>query len=122
MLEDEPGMELHYCSEAVRALPTAREVRPTVVLQDLVMPDVDGFTLLNVLPARAQHRAVPVIVLSSREDARDKSRAFSDGASDYLIKVPDKIELVARIRAHAKSYLAQQQARRSLPQARGTDS
>ena len=52
---------------------------------------------------------VPVIMLSSREDPRDKSKAFTAGASDYLVKLPDQIELVARIRAHSRSYLAQVQ-------------
>ena len=47
------------------------------------------------------------MVLSSREDPRDKSRAFEIGASDYLVKIPDKVELVARLRAHARSFIAQ---------------
>ncbi|HEV8245446.1 MAG TPA: diguanylate cyclase, partial [Polyangiaceae bacterium] len=41
------------------------------------------------------------------EDALDKSRAFADGASDYLVKLPDKIELVARVRAHSIRHLLQ---------------
>jgi two-component system chemotaxis family response regulator WspR len=53
--------------------------------------------------------AVPIIMLSTREDPRDKSQAFGAGASDYLVKIPDQIELVARIRAHSRSYLAQKQ-------------
>jgi two-component system, chemotaxis family, response regulator WspR len=107
MLEGEPGIELHYCAEAPQALPTARRVRPTVVLQDLVMPDIEGFTLLKFYRREPATATVPVIVLSTREDAHDKSRAFADGASDYLVKLPDKVELVARIRAHSKSYVAQ---------------
>jgi len=51
----------------------------------------------------------PIIVLSTRDHPLDKSAAFSAGATDYLVKLPDKIELVARIRAHSKSYLAQVQ-------------
>jgi two-component system chemotaxis family response regulator WspR len=50
---------------------------------------------------------VPIMVLSSREDPRDKSRAFEVGASDYLVKIPDKVEFVARLRAHARSFIAQ---------------
>jgi two-component system chemotaxis family response regulator WspR len=46
-------------------------------------------------------------VLSTREDPRDKSAAFENGANDYLVKLPDKIELIARIRAHTKNYLTQ---------------
>ena len=109
MLEDDPHLTLHYCPDATSALRMAREVKPTVILQDLVMPDVDGFTLLKFYRADPATRNVPVIVLSSKEDPRDKSQAFSEGASDYLVKVPDKIELAARVQAHSRLYLLQQQ-------------
>jgi two-component system chemotaxis family response regulator WspR len=107
MLAGHPDITFHFCADAQRAIDTAAAVRPTTILQDLVMPGVDGFTLVQQMrehPATAQ---IPIIVLSSREDPRDKSRAFEIGASDYLVKLPDQIELVARIRAHSKSFLAQ---------------
>jgi two-component system chemotaxis family response regulator WspR len=78
-----------------------------VILQDLLMPGVDGFQLVRAYRAEPELASVPVIILSTREDPREKSRAFADGASDYLVKLPDRIELVARIRAHARSYRAQ---------------
>src|SRR6185295_538908 len=81
-------------------------VRPTVILQDLVMPEVDGFTLVRFFRADSDTANVPIIVLSSKDDPRDKSRAFETGANDYLVKVPDKVELVARVRAHSRSYVA----------------
>ncbi len=109
MLAGNADIAFHFCADAQRAIDTAAAVRPTTILQDLVMPGVDGFTLVQQMrehPATAQ---IPIIVLSSREDPRDKSRAFEIGASDYLVKLPDQIELVARIRAHSKSFLAQLQ-------------
>jgi two-component system, chemotaxis family, response regulator WspR len=107
MLANQPDIELHVCSNAAAALPKARALRPTVILQDLVMPDVDGFTLVRFFRADPETSATPIIVLSSKEDPRDKSRAFEIGASDYLVKIPDKIELIARVRAHSRSFLAQ---------------
>lgn len=107
MLAREPDIELHVCQSAAQALPKARELRPTVILQDLVMPDVDGFTLVRFFRADPELAGVPIIVLSSKEDPRDKSRAFEIGASDYLVKIPDKIELIARVRAHSRSFQAQ---------------
>jgi two-component system chemotaxis family response regulator WspR len=107
MLANQPDIELHVCNDAASALPLARELRPTVILQDLVMPDVDGFTLVRFFRADPDLAVIPIIVLSSKEDPRDKSRAFAIGASDYLVKIPDKIELMARVRAHSRSYLAQ---------------
>ena len=109
MLADQPDLELLHCADVARALPLAREVRPSVILQDLVMPGADGFTLVRYFRADPQLADVPIIVLSSKEEPRDKSRAFELGASDYLVKIPDRIELLARIRAHARSYTAQRQ-------------
>jgi two-component system chemotaxis family response regulator WspR len=107
MLADRPDIAFHACADGALALPTARQVKPTVILQDLVMPGVDGFTLVRFFRADPDTANVPIIVLSSKEDPRDKSRAFETGASDYLVKIPDKIELIARIKAHSRSYLLQ---------------
>lgn len=109
MLADEEDIVYHYCNDPKKALATALEVKPSVILQDLIMPDVDGYSLVDEYRAHAGTRSIPVIVLSTREEPKDKSIAFERGANDYLVKLPDKIELVARIRAHSKSYLTQQQ-------------
>jgi len=109
MLASERDIALHACTDIALALQLARKVRPTVILQDLVMPGIDGFTLVRFFRADPLLARVPIIMLSSREDPRDKSRAFEEGASDYLVKIPSKIELVARVRAHSKSFLAQQE-------------
>ncbi len=109
MLVEEPDIQFHFCSDATAAVTTAQEIQPTVILQDLVMPDRDGFALIEDYRTAPTIEGVPIIMLSTREDPRDKSRAFSAGASDYLVKIPDRIELIARIRAHSRSYLAQKQ-------------
>jgi len=109
MLESEVSITFHYCSDPKKAIEVALEVRPTTILQDLVMPDIDGMTLVRFYRNHPELSNTPVIVLSSKEDPKDKSEAFSCGASDYLVKLPDKIELVARIKAHSRSFVAQQQ-------------
>jgi two-component system chemotaxis family response regulator WspR len=50
-----------------------------------------------------------VIVLSSKDDAKIKSDAFANGANDYLVKLPEAIELIARIQAHTKHYLTERE-------------
>jgi two-component system chemotaxis family response regulator WspR len=107
MLAEQPDVQFHHCSDVTLALPMARKVGPTVILQDLVMPDADGFTLVRFFRNDPQTANIPIIVLSSKEDPRDKSRAFELGATDYVVKVPDKVELVARIRAHSRTFIAQ---------------
>lgn len=109
MLEGENDIHFHFCEDPSQAVQMATELQPTVILQDLVMPDVDGYTLLRFYRANPATTSIPVIVLSSKEDPRDKSQAFTNGANDYLVKLPDKIELIARVRAQSKSYMAQKQ-------------
>lgn len=109
MIEGEADIELRFCTDPTRAMNEAIEFRPTVILQDLVMPDVDGLVLLRFFRANPITRATPIVVLSSKEDSTTKQEAFKLGATDYLVKFPDKLEVVARIRAHSRSYLAQQQ-------------
>ena len=107
MLEPERDIELHYCQDPGKAIDQAIEINARIILQDLVMPDIDGMTLVRFYKANHSTRDIPVIVLSSKEDPEIKRDAFNHGASDYLVKLPDKIELIARIRAHAKNYIMQ---------------
>jgi two-component system chemotaxis family response regulator WspR len=106
-LSGHADLEFHHCADAARALEVAEHFKPTVILQDLVMPGVDGLTLLRQYREDPRTRDVPVVVLSAKEESIVKSEAFALGASDYLIKLPDAIELIARIRHHSKAYINQ---------------
>jgi sigma-B regulation protein RsbU (phosphoserine phosphatase) len=107
MLVSETDIRFHFCQEPLKAIALANEIRPTVILQDLVMPDIDGLTLLKHFRANDTTRETPMIVLSSKEEPATKAQAFALGANDYLVKLPDRIELVARIRHHSRGYVAQ---------------
>ena len=106
MLAGERDVRLHFCSDPTRALALAAEVEPTVILQDLVMPQVDGLTLVRRFRADPRTRDVPLIVLSAKEEPLVKAEAFACGADDYVVKLPDRVELLARVRHHSKGYVA----------------
>ncbi len=106
MLADEPKLEFRFCPDPAAAIETANEFKPTVILQDLVMPDIDGLQLVKYFRANPGTREVPLIVLSSKEEPTVKAKAFALGASDYMVKLPDKLEVVARIKYHSKGYVA----------------
>ena len=106
-LAAEPNVHFHFCNDPAQALAIAQEIKPTVILQDLVMPGVTGLTLVRQYRANLGTRDIPIIVLSTKEEASVKSDAFALGANDYLVKLPDTIELIARIRHHSKAYLNQ---------------
>ncbi|MDA0253661.1 MAG: fused response regulator/phosphatase [Planctomycetota bacterium] len=106
MLAGEEGITLHYCKDATAAVEKAAEVEPTVILQDLVMPEVDGLELVRRYRADERFRDVPVIVLSTKEEPTVKAEAFALGANDYIVKLPDRLELIARVRHHSRGYIA----------------
>jgi sigma-B regulation protein RsbU (phosphoserine phosphatase) len=105
MLAGEPDIVFYYCREAPKALEEAHRVKPTVILQDLVMPDTDGLTLVKTFRANEPTRETPLIVLSTKEEPTVKADAFALGANDYIVKLPDRLELLARIRYHSKGYI-----------------
>jgi phosphoserine phosphatase RsbU/P len=105
MLAAESDIQFHFCQDPARAIETANAVGPTVILQDLVMPAIDGLQLVKFFRANKATRDTPMIVLSSKEEPVIKAQAFALGANDYLVKLPDKIELIARIRYHSRGYI-----------------
>ena len=104
LLASEGYIALHHCQDPTTALQQAATVQPTVILQDLMMPGVDGLEVLQQIKRSEATREVPVIVLSSKEEPETKAEAFRLGANDYLIKLPSAVELIARIRYHSEAY------------------
>lgn len=106
ILAAEEGVAYAYCQDPAKAIETASEFNPTVILQDLVMPEVDGLDLVTAYREAPDTAEVPIVVLSSREEGTTKAEAFRRGANDYIVKLPDALELVARIRYHSAGYIA----------------
>ena len=106
MLAGQKDLEFRYCNDALKALDVAIELKPTVILQDLMMPGRDGLDLVRDYRERPETRDIPLIVLSAKEEATTKAEAFARGANDYLVKLPDPIEVIARIHHHSRGYIA----------------
>ena len=104
-LSNEENIDFHFCADPHQAIAQAVRIKPTVILQDLVMPGLDGLSLVREYRNHPATKDIPIIVLSTKEDPLIKSAAFAAGANDYLVKLPDNIELVARIRYHSRSYM-----------------
>lgn len=109
MLLGEPDIAFHFCQDSLAAEQLAESLRPTLILQDLVMPQRDGLAMLERYRANPSTQQVPVVMLSTKEEPEIKAQCFALGASDYIVKLPDRVELIARIRHHGNGYLAQLQ-------------
>src|SRR5262249_39067981 len=105
MLAGGADVAFHFCQDPARGIEAGNRVRPTVILQDLVMPDIEGLQLVRFFRANPGTRETPMIVLSSKEEPIVKAQAFAAGANDYLVKPSDQVELIARVRYHSRAYL-----------------
>lgn len=104
MFADQPDVSLCWAADPGAIVATARAARPSAILVDLRMPGVDGLDLIQTLRADPGTAAIPILMLSSEDDPHVKAAGFAAGAVDYLVKWPDRVELAARVRAHASAY------------------
>jgi two-component system OmpR family response regulator len=91
------GFEVATASDGAEALRLARSFRPDLVVLDVMMPDVDGFTVVKRM--RENGERVPVLFLTARDATEDKIQGLTLGGDDYVTKPFSLEELVARIRA-----------------------
>ncbi|HSI99570.1 MAG TPA: response regulator transcription factor [Patescibacteria group bacterium] len=89
-------VEILEAASGAEALRLVEERRPDLVLLDVGLPDLDGFAVLRELRAFS---AVPVIMLTARDEPIDRVRGLETGADDYVAKPFDHLELMARVRA-----------------------
>ena len=89
-------METETAATGRDALDRVAAWRPDAVVLDIMLPDLDGFAVLQRLRDRG-HR-VPVVFLTARGTTEDRVRGLSDGGDDYLVKPFDVAELVARVK------------------------
>lgn len=100
---------VEVCTRALDAVARAKVLRPSVILQDLVMPDGDGMDLVARYRAEQTLADASIIVLSAEEHAATKAEAFARGADDYIVKLPAQEEFVARVLYHAQASRAKRE-------------
>ena len=96
--------QVEMATDGEEALPIAAATQPDLVVLDLNLPGLDGLTVCHLL---REQSAVPILVLSVRDDATDKVAALDLGADDYLTKPFSVEELMARVRALLRRANAQ---------------
>jgi two-component system KDP operon response regulator KdpE len=104
------GYQVSEAVDGQAALEALRRAPPDLLILDLGLPDLDGFSIIRQLRAEGSGRGatMPIIVLSSRTDEAGKVEALDLGADDYVTKPFGADELLARLRAALRHRLQQQ--------------
>ena len=93
------GFSVQKARDARVALATLDESTPDLIILDVMMPEIDGIELCEMIRQREDTRDIPILILSARGDAESIMRGMEAGANDYLPKPILHHDLVAKVRA-----------------------
>lgn len=106
------GFEAEVLDSGLRAMETVKETHPDLILLDIMMPGRDGLSVLKELKASRETAQTPVIMVTAKGDSDMLSIALEAGATDYVRKPIDSVELLARITAALKLAMYMEEHRK----------
>ena len=115
VIEDEPhisnlvkfileknGFEVLQAFIGQEGLAIAKKEKPNLIILDVMMPNMDGFKVANILTKNKETRNIPIVMLSSAAQFKDKMKGIESGAVDYITKPFDKEELIAKVNEYIR--------------------
>jgi two-component system response regulator RpaA len=96
---DMAGYEVNQAEDGIKGQALAVQLQPDLILLDLMLPKVDGFTVCQRLRRDPRTADIPIIMLTALSQTQDKVEGFNAGADDYLTKPFEVEEMLARVRA-----------------------
>lgn len=93
--------EVTICTDGVQGLNTLKEKEFNLVILDVMLPKLDGFSILKSIQ---EDKDIPVLLVSAKKEEIDKIKGLSLGADDYITKPFSPGELVARVKSHIQNY------------------
>lgn len=93
-LKRRSGYSIATASDGDTALKMAQRLKPNVILLDLILPKMDGFSVLRSLKADPNMKDIPVIILSNLGDTGDVEKAKDLGAADYFVKANTDLSVI----------------------------
>lgn len=93
------GYRTASASDGAEAMHKAKEMRPDLIFMDVVMPGINGFQATRKLAADPDTRAIPVIMVTSKDQETDRIWGMRQGAVDYLVKPVPMDKLIEKVQA-----------------------
>jgi CheY-like chemotaxis protein/DNA-binding CsgD family transcriptional regulator len=91
------NVDISFASSAAKALDILDSLAPDLIVLDIIMPEIDGFELCQIINKKELTKDIPVIFLSAKDNLEDITKGFTLGARDYITKPFVKEELIARV-------------------------
>jgi len=96
--------ELFFAADGKKALDVSREVKPDIILLDIMMPEMDGYEVCRRLKADPETLKIPIIFVTAMGQTEDERRGFEVGGVDYITKPISPAIVRARVRTHLALY------------------
>ncbi len=94
------GYDVYETTSGSEVVEIAKEVHPTLILLDIMMPEVDGFETCKILKEEESTKDIPIVFVTAKSDDNDKVKGLEMGAVDYITKPYFKKEVVARVKTN----------------------
>lgn len=91
--------ELHYKDNGADAIASLAEIKPDIILLDVMMPDMDGIEVCQQIKNAKKWQHIPIIIISALSEKEDLARCLEAGADDFISKPINSLELCARVRS-----------------------
>lgn len=91
------GFDVALAPDGGAGLAAVRELRPDLVLLDVMMPVMDGYEVLRAIRSQPEFAGLPVIMLTAKGQERDMLAGFKGGATDYIVKPFSPAEVLTRV-------------------------
>jgi two-component system sensor histidine kinase/response regulator len=95
--------QLYYASGGIKAFSLLETLEPDVILLDIMMPEMDGIEVCQRLKSNDTYKSIPVIMVTALNSKEDLAHALDQGASDFVTKPINSLELRSRVRAHLRT-------------------
>lgn len=109
ILQKDSNFEFYEAKNGKIGYERTLEILPDVILLDIMMPEMNGYEVCELLKKNKFTKEIPIIIISALDEIENKEKGFELGAVDYIIKPVEPQELVARIKTHAELYNAQKE-------------
>ncbi|MBP3820664.1 response regulator transcription factor [bacterium] len=96
------GYKVYQAFDGIRGFALAKQELPSLIILDVMMPEVDGFTVAKRIRENNETKEIPIIMLTALSQLNDKINGFNIGVDDYLVKPFEIEELLVRVRALLK--------------------